>query len=93
MRAEQVIVNIIVEMAEKNLQIGYIKDISKYIYDCKQRGRDVADITLQRTPLGFYSPEVAEFLGKLVTAGLATQENPLIVTENNINWLKKNLLK
>ena len=89
MHAEQIIASVIAEMAEKKLGIGYVKDISNRIYYYKQQGRDVSGVTLQRTPLGFHSPEVAEFVGRLVTVGLATQGSPVIVTEEGVTWLKK----
>ncbi len=88
MRADQIIADVIVKMAETKSGVGYIKDISQYIYDRKQQGEDVSGVTLQRTPLGFHSPEVAEFVGRLVTTGLATQSGPVIITPEGVKWLK-----
>ena len=89
MHAEQIIARAITEMAEKRPEIGYVKDISNHIHYYKQQGRDVSGVTLQRTPLGFHSPEVAEFVGRLVTVGLATQGSPVKITEEGVTWLKK----
>ena len=93
MHADVVIASVMVEMAEKgSLEtgyfIGYVKDISKRIYELKVAGRDVSGVTLQRTPLGFHSPEVAEFVGRLVTVGLATQGSPVTITPEGLEWLK-----
>ncbi len=88
MRADQIIAGAIVEMAKTKFGVGFIKDISQYIYDHKHQGRDVSGVTLQRTPLGFHSPEVAEFVGRLVTTGLATQSGPVIITPEGVKWLK-----
>lgn len=89
MRSDQIIADVIAKMAGRALEIGYVKDISERIYENKQNGRDVSGVTLQRTPLGFHSPEVAEFVGRLVTVGLATQGSPVIITTEAIKWLEK----
>ena len=89
MHADVIIASVMAEMAEKgSLEIGYVMDISERIYALKVAGRDVSDVTLQRTPLGFHSPEVAEFVGRLVTVGLATQGSPVMITSEGLNWLK-----
>ena len=89
MHADTVIALVMAEMAEQGgLEIGYVKDISKRIYELRNAGKDVPGVTLQRTPLGFHSPEVAEFVGRLVTVGLATQGSPVMITLEGLNWLK-----
>lgn len=90
MRAEQIIARAMVEMAEEELKVGSIADISKKIQSYKKQGETVSGITLQRTPLGFHSREVAEFIGRLVTVGMVTQASPVvIITQEGIEWLKK----
>jgi len=89
MRAEQIIASIMVEMAGKDLQVGFIKDISQRLYDYKKQGRDISGIALQRIPSGFYSQTVEEFVGRLLIAGLAKQEGPVILTPEGFKWLKK----
>jgi hypothetical protein len=89
MYADQIITRVMVEMAEKELEIGFIKDISNRLHEYKQQGQDVSDVTLQRIPGGFYSKEVAEFVGRLLTVGLVTQENPIILNQEGIGWLKR----
>lgn len=89
MHADQIIADAIVEMADKGkLEIGYVNDIAQHIYELKKLGQDVTSITLQRSPLGFHSPEVAEFVGRLVTVGLATQGSPVTITSRGLEWLK-----
>ena len=88
MHAEKVIARAIIEMAKEELKAGSISDISDRIHDYKQRGQDVFGITLQKTPLGFHSQEVAAFVGRIVAAGLGTQTNPVILTKEGIEWLK-----
>lgn len=89
MRTEQFIAKVIAEMAETKLEVGYVKDISKCIYNHKRKGQAVSGVTLQRTPVGFHSPEVAEFVGRLVTVGLASQGSPVIITKEGVEWLKR----
>lgn len=89
MRADEIIASVIVEMAQKGTsEIGYVNDISRRIYELKSEGQDITGVTLQRTPLGFHSPQVAEFVGRLVTVGLATQGSPVMITSDGLTWLK-----
>ena len=89
MQAEKIIADVIVEMARKKLTIGYINHIAGRIYGRRLKGMDTSGITLQRTPLGFHSNEVAEFVGRLLTAGLVRQANPVVVTPEGLKWLRK----
>jgi hypothetical protein len=90
MRADEIIAGVMIEMAEeKGLKIGSIGDISQCLYEHKGRGQDISEITLQRTPFGFHSLEVAQLIGRLLTAGLAKQGNPVELTQQGLEWLKK----
>jgi hypothetical protein len=89
MHTSQIIAHIIIEMTKTNLEIGHIRDICDQVYAYKCNGHDIQGITLQRTPLGFHSSEVAEFVGRLVIVGLATQGDPVIITEEGVVWLKR----
>ena len=89
MKATDIIVRAMIEMAKENPEVGFVNAISGRIYEYKQRGEDVSCVTLQRVPGGFYSPEVAELVGKLLTVGIIHQESPIIIDRAGIEELKR----
>jgi len=55
----------------------YVRDISRLLFDLRQRGFRFRDLGLRRIPDGYYSEDVETFVGQLLSMGYATQRSPI----------------
>jgi len=89
MRAETIIIRAMIEMAREDPVVGTVNAISRRIYEYKNRGDDVSSlVTLQRTPTGFYSREVTEFVERLLITGTLLQY-PIVIDQITLDRLEK----
>jgi hypothetical protein len=59
----------------------YIRDISRLLFELRQKGFRFRDLGLRRIPDGYYSEDVETFVGQLLSMGYATQRSPIMLEE------------
>ncbi|HME01263.1 MAG TPA: hypothetical protein VKM93_28610 [Terriglobia bacterium] len=57
----------------------FVRDISGILFTLKQRGFRFRDLGLRKIPGGFYSEDVENFVGQMLSMGYATQRSPIRV--------------
>jgi hypothetical protein len=62
---------------------GLLTQMAQKIKELKDQGID-AGISLRRNPDGFYSSDLAEYVGVLKTFGLAVQRSPLRLSPEGV---------
>lgn len=58
-------------------QWPYIRDISRVLYDLREKGFKFRNLGLRPIPGGYYSEDVETFVGQLLSMGYATQRSPI----------------
>ena len=59
----------------------FVKDISRLLFDLRERGFRFRNLGLRRIPGGYYSEDVETFVGQLLSMGYATQRSPIRLEE------------
>lgn len=60
----------------------YVKDISELFVNLRQMGFRFRDLGLRRIPDGYYSEDVENFVGQLLSMGYASQRSPITLEED-----------
>jgi hypothetical protein len=63
----------------------YVKDISELFFKLRQKGFRLRDFGLRRIPDGYYSDDVENFVGQLLSMGYATQRSPIKLAEAGVH--------
>ncbi len=64
-----------------------IEDISRLLFNLKQSGIELGEISLKRIPGGFYSEDIEILIGHFLDANFATRRSPVQLTEEGQNLL------
>jgi len=62
----------------------YVKDISEIFYRLREKGFRLRDLGLRRIPDGYYSDDVENFVGQLLSMGYATQRSPIKLVDAGV---------
>jgi len=65
----------------KERQPPRIEDISKLLFELRQSGISLGEISLKRIPGGFYSEDVEILIGHYLDAKFATKRSPVQLSE------------
>ncbi len=65
----------------KERQPPRIEDISKLLFDLRQSGISLGEISLKRIPGGFYSEDIEILIGHYLDAKFATKRSPVQLSE------------
>lgn len=71
----------------------YVKDISGLFFNLRERGFQFRDLGLRRIPDGYYSEDVENFVGQLLSMGYATQRSPINLDDEGVRLCEKIVAK
>src|SRR3989442_6869063 len=67
----------------------YIKDISKLLFELREKGFRFRDLGLRKIPGGYYSEDVETFVGQLLSMGYAIKRSPIKLTEEGEKFCRE----
>lgn len=65
-------------------QWPYVKDVSELFFKLRGMGFRFRDLGLRRIPDGYYSEDVENFVGQLLSMGYATQRSPIRLDDEGV---------
>lgn len=76
-------------MPQRSVQWPYVKDISRIFFGLRQKGFRFRGLGLRRIPEGYYSEDVENFVGNLLSMGYATQRSPICLEADGLKLCNK----
>jgi hypothetical protein len=67
--------------AKESQKPAKIEDIARSLFDLKQAGINLGELSLKRIPGGFYSEDVEMLIGHYLDAKFATKRSPVQLSE------------
>jgi hypothetical protein len=67
----------------------YVWDISDALFALVNRGFRFKDLGLRKIPGGYYSEDVEDFVGRLLSMGYATQRSPIRLTRPGMDFCER----
>ena len=76
-------------MEHRSVRWPYVNDISDLFFSLREMGFRFRDLGLRRIPDGYYSEDVENFVGQLLSMGYATQRSPIRLDEGGVRVCKE----